>query len=151
MEAHTKMFEAAPDSTPTPLAAAGAEHAQGRQSSDLPSPTPHIPLWSFQHLNPMGQQLWVVSLFQGGKSKVISRCDASMFSLYPRRGSTASLEKGGNVCCLWCKAERWDSKTRVHLPRCPRDFRQGTTFLVLLALSLNLYLVLASRGWGEED
>lgn len=39
MEAHTKSFEVAPKSTPTPLAAMGAEHAQGRQSSDFPPPT----------------------------------------------------------------------------------------------------------------
>lgn len=34
MEAHTKMFEVAPASTPTPLAAVEAELAQGRQSRD---------------------------------------------------------------------------------------------------------------------
>lgn len=34
MEAHTEMFEVAPNSTPAPLAAVEAEHAQGRQSSD---------------------------------------------------------------------------------------------------------------------
>lgn len=39
-------------------------------------------------------------MFQGGKSKVMARCDASMFSLYPRRASTASLEKAGK--CAGC-------------------------------------------------
>ena len=40
MEAHTKMFEVTPDSTPTPAAAVEAENAQGRQSSDLLPPQP---------------------------------------------------------------------------------------------------------------
>lgn len=71
---------------------------------------------------------WDSSCEQGGKPKVVSRCDASMFSLHPRKTNTASLGKGENVCCLWCKIESWDSKTQVLLPCCPRDFSKAQLF-----------------------
>lgn len=71
---------------------------------------------------------WDSGCEQGGKPKVVSRCDASMFSLYPRKGNTASLGKRGNVCCFWCRTESWDSKTQVLLPCCPCDLSKAQVF-----------------------
>lgn len=124
MEVHTEMFEVAPNRTPTPLAAVEAEHAQGRQSSDLIF-FPHL-TFLFDLFNILIP--WDSSCEQGGKPKVVSRCDASMFSLHPRKTNTASLGKGENVCCLWCKIESWDSKTQVLLPCCPCDFSKAQLF-----------------------
>lgn len=144
MEVHTNVFEVAPNRTPTPLAAVEAEHAQGRQSADLNFfPSPHIPLQSFHHLHSMGQQLWARGKSQGGL-----KVWCLHFSLYPRKGNRARLGKGGNVCCLWSKTERWDSKTQVLLPCCPSDFSKAELFLVSVALSLNCTCFMGMRRRG---